>query len=117
MHDPDCLFCKIIEGEIPSNKVYEDEWAYAFEDVSPMMPSHTLVVPKEHYDSVADGVPVDVLGHVMDAAVEVATIKGLRDRGFRIVINTNDDACQTVHHMHVHVLGGEKMNDGNPRVK
>ncbi len=117
MHNPDCLFCKIIEGDIPSTKVYEDDWAYAFEDVNPMMPTHTLVVPKNHYDNIADGVPADELGRVMDAAVKVAEMKGLVDGGFRIVINTNDDACQTVHHLHVHVLGGEPMNDGNPSKK
>lgn len=113
MRNPDCLFCKIIEGEIPSTKVYEDEWTYAFEDVNPMMPSHTLVVPKEHHANIADDIPTELKGHLMDAAVKVARLKGLDD-GFRIVINTGDDACQTVHHVHVHVLGGEKMNDGNP---
>lgn len=113
MNNPDCLFCKIVEGEIPSTKVYEDEWTYAFEDVNPMMPSHTLVVPKEHYANIADDIPTELKGHLMDSAVKVARLKGL-DGGFRIVINTGDDACQTVHHVHVHVLGGEKMNDGNP---
>lgn len=117
MHDPDCLFCKIIKGEVPSTVVYEDEWTYAFEDVNPMMPSHTLVVPRDHYSSIADDIPTDIKGHLMDAAVKVASIKNLNDDGFRIIINTGDNACQTVHHVHVHVLGGEKMNDGSPRLR
>lgn len=117
MHDPDCLFCKIIKGEVPSTVVYEDEWTYAFEDVNPMMPSHTLVVPRDHYSSIADDIPTDIKGHLMDAAVKVASIKNLSNDGFRIIINTGDNACQTVHHVHVHVLGGEKMNDGSPRLR
>lgn len=116
MHDPNCLFCKIIEGEVPSTKVYENESVYAFDDISPMMPTHTLVIPKNHYDNIADDIPADELGRLMQGAVDVARLKGLVGDGFRIIVNTNDDACQTVHHVHVHVLGGEKMNDGNPRV-
>ncbi len=110
----DCLFCKIVAGEIPSTKVYENEHVYAFDDISPMMPVHTLIVPKAHYDNVADDVPADVLGQVFAAVKDVAEIKGVVESGFRIVANTNDDACQTVHHLHVHVLGGAPMNDGNP---
>ncbi len=116
MHDPDCLFCKIVEGEIPSTKVYENEFVYAFEDISPMMPTHVLVVPKDHYDNIADNIPAEELGRLMQGAVDVARLRGLVGDGFRIVINTNDDACQTVHHVHVHVLGGEQMNDGNPHI-
>lgn len=114
MHDPDCLFCKIIEGEIPSTKVYENDYVLAFEDVSPMMPIHTLIVPKNHYPNIASDIPEDELAAIMKAIKEVAEIKGVENSGFRTVINTNDDACQTVHHLHVHVLGGEQMNDGNP---
>lgn len=117
MRDADCLFCKIIEGEIPSTKVYEDENVYAFEDVSPMMPVHTLIVPKNHYDNIAADIPDDELAAVMKAVGKVAEIKGVKESGFRTIINTNDDACQTVHHLHVHVLGGEQMNDGNPSAK
>lgn len=114
MRKQDCLFCKIVEGEIPSTKVYEDEHVFAFEDVNPMMPVHTLIVPKNHFDNIADNVPEEELGHLFGAVQKVAEIKDVVDGGFRVVVNTNDDACQTVHHIHVHVLGGEKMNDGNP---
>lgn len=111
----DCLFCKIVAGEVPCTKVYEDDEVLAFEDVSPQMPVHTLVVPKDHYDSLADAMPDDALGHLMNAAAKVAGLKGVSESGWRTIINTGDDACQTVHHIHVHVLGGEPMNDGSPR--
>lgn len=114
MHDPDCIFCKIVEGEIPSTKVYENDYVVAFEDLNPMMPVHTLVVPKNHYANIADNIPDDEMAELMHAVGVVAEMKGVRDSGFRTVINTGDDACQTVHHVHVHVLGGAQMNDGNP---
>ncbi len=117
MHKPDCLFCKIIEGDVPSNKVYENERVYAFDDISPMMPVHTLVIPKNHYDNIADGITDEDMAALMQAVGTVAEIKGIRESGFRTIVNTNDDACQTVHHVHVHVLGGEQMNDGNPSAK
>lgn len=114
MRKQDCLFCKIVEGEIPSTKVYEDEYVLAFEDVNPMMPVHTLIVPKNHFDNIADDVPEEELGRLFAAVQKVAELKGVVESGFRVVVNTNDDACQTVHHIHVHVLGGEQMNDGDP---
>lgn len=114
MHDPDCLFCKIAKGEIPSTKVYENDTVYAFEDVKPMMPVHVLVVPKNHYRNIADSIPDQEMADLMQAAGEVARLKGVAESGFRLVANTGDDACQTVHHVHVHVLGGARMNDGNP---
>lgn len=111
----DCLFCKIVAGEVPSTKVYEDDRVLAFEDVSPQMPVHVLVVPKDHYDSISDGLPDDLMGHLFNAVGKVAEATGVRESGFRTIANTGDDACQTVHHLHVHVLGGEPMNDGSPR--
>lgn len=114
MKKEDCLFCKISNGEIPSTKVYEDEWVYAFEDINPMMPVHVLIVPKNHYDNIVDGISNEDMVHLMDAINKVVDIKGIRESGFRTVINTNDHACQTVHHVHVHILGGTQMNDGNP---
>lgn len=116
MHDPDCLFCKILEGEVPSNKVYENDYVYAFDDISPMMPVHTLIIPKNHYDNIASDIPSDELSELMRAVKTVAEIKGVEESGFRTIMNTNDDACQTVHHLHVHVLGGHQMNDGNPSI-
>lgn len=111
----DCLFCKIVSGEVPSTKVYEDDQVLAFEDVSPMMPVHVLIVPKDHYDNIADGLPDELMGHLFNTVRTVADQKGILESGFRVIVNTNDDACQTVHHLHVHVLGGEQMNDGSPR--
>ena len=113
----DCLFCKIVAGEIPSTKVYEDDRVLAFEDVSPQMPVHTLIVPKNHYDDIADGIPDDEMGYLFNTVKKVAQAKGIAESGFRTVVNTGDDACQTVHHIHVHVLGGAQMNDGNPSIR
>lgn len=114
MRKDDCLFCKIVAGEVPSTKVYEDEHVYAFDDISPMMPVHTLIIPKNHYDNIADNVPAEELGHVFAAVQKVAEIKSVVEGGFRTLANTNDHSCQSVHHLHVHVLGGAQMNDGNP---
>lgn len=114
MHKEDCLFCKIIAGDIPSTKVFEDENVLAFEDVNPQMPVHTLIVPKNHYDNIADDVPDEELGKLFNTVKKVADIKGISESGFRVIVNTNDDACQSVHHLHVHVLGGGQMNDGSP---
>ena len=111
----DCLFCKIVSGIIPSKKVYEDDDVLAFDDIAPMMPVHTLVIPKEHYDSLADNVPPQVLGSLFAAVAKVAEIKGVAESGFRIVSNAGPDAKQSVRHLHVHVLGGAPMNDGNPQ--
>ncbi len=114
MKKEDCLFCQIIEGEVPSSKVYEDDTVFAFKDIDPMMPVHILIVPKEHYDSIADDIPDDVLSALMRAVKTVADQEGITEDGFRVIINTNDHACQSVHHVHVHVLGGAQMNNGDP---
>ncbi len=112
-----CLFCKIVAGEIPSTKVYEDDRVLAFEDLNPMMPVHTLIVPKNHYDNIADGIPDEELGYLMNTVGKIADIKGIRESGFRVIVNTNDDACQSVHHVHVHVLGGAQLNEGSPALQ
>lgn len=109
MIDENCVFCKIATHEIPTNKVYEDEHVVAFDDMEPLMPVHTLIIPKQHYENVGDDVPVDVLGRIMAAVKKVAEIKGLTERGYRCIINTGDDASQSVKHFHVHVLGGGHM--------
>lgn len=114
MKKEDCLFCQIVEGEVPSSKVYEDDTVFAFKDIDPMMPVHILIVPKEHYDSIADDIPDDVLSALMRAVKTVADQEGITEDGFRVIINTNDHACQSVHHVHVHVLGGAQMNNGDP---
>ena len=82
----DCLFCKIISGEIPSAKVYEDDLCYAFDDIEPEAPVHTLIVPKQHFDNLQDNVPAEVLGHLLSVVPKVAEIKGVNESGFRCVI-------------------------------
>ena len=109
MHDENCVFCKIAMHEIPTRVVYEDEHVLAFDDLDPLMPVHTLVIPKDHYRDVGDGVPEEALGHVMSVVAKVAKIKGLAERGYRCMINTGDDASQSVRHFHVHVMGGGHM--------
>ena len=110
----DCIFCKIAAGEIPSTKVYEDDQVLAFEDLNPMMPVHTLIVPKEHHANIGDDIPDALMGQLFNTVKKVAEIKGIAESGYRVIVNTGDDACQTVHHVHVHVLGGAPMNDGSP---
>jgi histidine triad (HIT) family protein len=105
-----CLFCRIVEGEIPSTAVFEDDLAYAFADIGPKAPVHILVIPREHISSMID---VDeskkaLLGHLMWVAAEIARNKGLGN-GYRIVVNTGEDGGQTVDHLHLHLLGGRAM--------
>ncbi len=109
----DCLFCNIIEGSIPSTKVYEDENTYAFRDVNPMAPVHVLVVPKTHVTSVAeiDQLPDEVIAACLRACRKVACLEGVDKTGFRVVSNCGSDACQSVPHLHFHVLGGKAMAD------
>ena len=108
----DCLFCKIIEGTIPSTKVYEDDKVYAFRDINPQAPVHVLVVPKKHYENVTECATNDpeLAGYVLKKCAEIAKSEGLVN-GFRLITNNGDDACQSVHHMHVHVLGGTKLTE------
>ena len=99
----DCIFCKIAAHEIPSTVVYEDDRVIAFDDLNPQAPVHTLVIPKEHYANIVDGVPAETLA-------EVAKAKGLTD-GFRVIANTGAAAGQTVMHFHMHVLGGANLGE------
>ena len=106
----DCLFCKIIKGEIPSSCVYEDEYVFAFKDINPQAPVHVLVVPKTHI-CCADMISADnsiEVARVFEAIPKVAKLMGLTN-GYRIINNCGDDACQTVKHIHFHVLGGKKL--------
>lgn len=107
----DCLFCKIACGDIPSTKVYEDEKVYAFRDIAPMAPTHVLVIPKAHVSgmSAIDEADDALLAACLRACREVAKLEGVDKTGFRVVSNCGDDACQSVHHLHFHVLGGRKM--------
>ena len=108
----DCIFCKIANHEIATNLVYEDELVAAFRDMNPQAPVHVLVVPKEHYANIVDGVPAQTLAAMAHAVKEVARIEGVLDSGFRVIANTGEDAGQTVHHLHWHVLGGVHMSEG-----
>ncbi len=103
-----CLFCKIIAGEISSAKVYEDETCVAFNDISPQAPTHALIVPREHFDSLDKAAEnhKETLGHLLLTAAKIAREKGFAEDGYRVVINTNGDGGQTVFHLHVHLLGG-----------
>ena len=112
-HDPDCLFCKIIEGKIPSRKVYEDGDIFVFHDIHPWAPVHFLMVPKKHIHSLAQVVAThtDILGRMMVLAPRLALQEGCKpypEGGFRIVVNTGDEGGQEVHHMHWHVMGGPR---------
>ena len=108
----DCLFCKIIAGEIPSKKVYEDEEIYAFYDINPQAPTHILVIPKKHIASMAEVTEENIgaVAHLMQKIPMIAREAKL-DGGFRIVSNAGDDACQSVHHLHFHILGGKKLSE------
>ena len=106
----DCLFCKIVAGDIPSTKVYEDETVYAFRDIAPQAPTHILVIPKAHIPSV-DGITAEnsaVVAHIFEVIPQIAAAEGL-ENGYRVVSNCGEDAGQTVHHLHFHILGGKKL--------
>ena len=106
----DCLFCSIINGDIPSNKVYEDETILAFRDIAPEAPCHVLVVPKQHIES-ADGITPDnsaVVAHIFECIPEIAKLGGANN-GYRVITNCGPDACQTVRHLHFHVIGGTQL--------
>jgi len=107
-----CLFCKIIEGSVPSNRVYKDDRCFAFTDIHPQAPVHILIAPREHRPSLdaagEENEQPALLGHLLQVAVHLARIKGLA-KGYRVVINIGEDGGQTVDHLHVHLLGGRAM--------
>ncbi len=108
----DCLFCKIIKGEIPSAKVFENDYVYAFRDINPQMPVHIIVVPKEHMAS-ADEVNEKnsiYVAKIFEAVPQIAEAENLSN-GYRVVTNCGEDGCQSVKHLHFHILGGGKMSD------
>ncbi len=111
--DPNCIFCKIVAGQIPSRKVYEDEEIYAFHDIQPWAPVHLLLVPRRHIPSMAQVGPehAALLGRMMALAPKLAQQEGCRpypEGGFRIVCNTGLDGGQEVHHLHIHLIGGPR---------
>ena len=106
----DCLFCKILKGEIPSAKVYENEWVYAFRDIAPQAPVHVLIIPRIHVAS-ADGITAEnslYVAKIFEAIPEIAKAEGLAN-GYRVITNCGEDGCQSVGHLHFHLLGGRKL--------
>ncbi|HBH87945.1 MAG TPA: histidine triad nucleotide-binding protein [Syntrophaceae bacterium] len=109
----DCIFCKIVNGTIPSSRVYEDDDVMAFDDIHPMAPVHVIIIPKRHIATLMD-VTADnmkAVSSLINAAREVARVKGIDKRGFRTVINCNEEGGQVIFHLHMHVLGGKKLKD------
>ena len=105
-----CLFCKIIAGDIPSTKVYEDETVYAFRDINPQAPTHVLVVPKAHIEDCNSITPENsaLIAHIFEVIPQIAKAEGL-ENGYRVVSNCGPDAGQTVQHLHFHILGGKAL--------
>jgi histidine triad (HIT) family protein len=108
----DCLFCKIVKGEIPAAKVYEDEKTLCFKDINPEAPVHVLVIPKKHISNINEISKEDeeIIGHIFSIIKKVTKELGISESGYRIVSNCNDDGGQTVPHVHFHILGGKKLN-------
>lgn len=108
----DCLFCAIIDGEIPSTKVYEDELCLAFRDINPLAPTHILILPKTHIPSAnaIDETNSAVVAHIFELVPRLAAAEGL-DNGYRVITNCGPDAGQSVQHLHFHLLGGRKLSD------
>jgi histidine triad (HIT) family protein len=104
----DCLFCKIIAGEIPADIIYESDTAVAFRDINPQAPTHVLVIPRQHIATINDIEPDDaaIVGGLFTAAKEIAAAEGIAEDGYRTVMNCNEGAGQSVFHIHLHVLGG-----------
>lgn len=106
----DCLFCSIIKGDIPSKKVYEDDWCYSFLDINPQAPIHALVIPKLHIES-CDSVNEEsskYVAKIFQAIPKIAKSLGL-ENGYRVISNVGEDGCQSVKHLHFHILGGKKL--------
>ena len=112
MSEESCLFCKIIAGEIPGNFVHQDERCVVIRDINPQAPTHVLVVPREHIESLDEASQKDeaLLGHLLRVAARVANDEGHGESGYRIVVNNGAGAGQSVFHLHVHLLGGRPMN-------
>ena len=108
----DCIFCKIVAGEIPASQVYADESVIAFHDISPQAPTHILVIPRKHISDMNEASAQDqaLLGHMMLCASRIAADAGLAESGYRLVLNTGPDARQSVFHIHLHILGGHPLS-------
>jgi histidine triad (HIT) family protein len=108
MRDADCLFCKILAGDIPADIVYESDTAIAFNDINPQAPTHVLIIPRQHVATIndIDAEHESIVGSLYSAAKAIAAEKGFADDGYRVVMNCNEAAGQTVFHLHLHLLGG-----------
>jgi len=104
----DCIFCKIVKGEIPSAKVYGDEQVTAFRDINPVAPTHVLVIPNKHIASINDIEEADgeLMGYLLLAVKKIAAQEGIAENGYRLIVNTGAHANQVVHHIHIHIIGG-----------
>lgn len=109
----DCLFCKIIKGDIPSDKVYEDEEILAFKDINPVAPIHILVIPKKHISSLIDIEPEDemLIGKIYSVINKIAEQQGVKEKGYRVIVNCGEDGGQEVMHLHFHLLAGRKLGE------
>jgi len=107
----DCIFCKIVSGQIPAEKVFENDAVVAFNDINPQAPTHVLIVPKSHYPSLNEIPPenMNLISSIFEAARHVAKKCGIADEGYRTILNTNRAAGQEIFHLHVHVLGGRQL--------
>lgn len=106
----DCLFCKIVSGDVPANVVRKTDRFVAFRDINPQAPTHILAIPAEHVSSLNDAADASLLGDLLLFVRDVARAEGLAERGYRVVLNTNADGGQTVFHLHAHLLGGRAMD-------
>ena len=108
MAESDCLFCKILAGDIPADVIYESDSAIAFRDINPQAPTHVLIIPRQHVSTIndIDAEHHELLGSLFSAAKSIAADEGLADDGYRVVMNCNESAGQTVFHLHLHLLGG-----------
>ena len=107
----DCIFCKIIAGENPSQKVYSDDLVTAFRDIYPVAPTHILIIPNKHIASMNDLTPADMplLGHMLALAPQIAEQEGIRETGYRLILNTGPHGGQVIYHLHLHLIGGQRM--------
>ncbi len=112
MSSSDCLFCKILAGDVPAELVYESNEAIAFRDINPKAPSHVLIIPRQHIETINDLSPADaaLVGNLFLVAQQVAKDEGIAENGYRVVMNCNADAGQTVFHLHLHMLGGRQLD-------
>lgn len=111
MAETDCIFCKIVAGEVASDKVYQDEWVTAFRDINPLAPTHVLIIPNKHLESTNELNPdhAVIAGRMLTVVPEIAKKEGIDKSGYRLIMNIGPDGNQVVMHMHLHLLGGHRM--------